>query len=288
MYKKYINKIIIIFITILYITFNRNELSAISENFKFAIETIGIPRFNKKNQEINEDVYNTYNVFCYSAPEKLTNISEQRWKDSKYGKWNKAGGSYKGKGTRGEYYVLGTNYNGDVIHNYYFPLDVIPTINPELWSFYYLPSALDSWKDKTNYKYIEQLNFMKNTKLLFNDLSNSNNAMNPDKIKTYNITATSIGLDKAKLDTSATWKTNGIVFTRRLISGKIWTAIFLTPPMAANAELKTSLEVQEECVLNENQDEITIPIKYYANIINASRICRQKTCERNKINTIYK
>lgn len=281
MCKRLIKKTIVLFIVIISLVINKNVLNAISNNFKFVIETIGLPRFNKKNEEINEEVYNTYKVFCYSSPEKLIKLAEQRWKKNDHGKWSKEGGPYKGKGTRGEYYILGTNFNGEVIHNYYFPLDEIPISSPEKWTFYHIPSALDSWKNKNNYKYIEQLNFMKNTKLLFNDLSSKANAMNSNKIKTYNITAISIGLDKAKLDTAATWKTNGIIYTRRLISGKFWSAIFLTPPMAADAMLKTNIQVKEEYVLDEDCDEIIIPINYSGNIINASRICRQKTCKRN-------
>lgn len=273
---KYLNKIVFVFLILTILSTIRNNTFAISSNFKFVIDTVGIPRFNKKRQEINEDIYNTYNLFCYSSPENLKNSPEQRWKNNKYGKWTKQGGRYKGKGTRGEYYILGTNYNGDLIHNYYFPLDEIPTISPTSWIFYDNPKALSSWKNKDNYKYIEQLEFMKNSNLLFNDLRNKEKAMNPYLMKTYNITATSIGLNKAKLDTAATWKTNGIIYTKRLLSGRIWNAIFLTPPMAANAELKTELEVEDEYILDENKDEITVLVKYSGSVINASGYADKK------------
>lgn len=253
----------------------KSKIYGISSAFKFVIDTVGIPQYNVKGQEINEDIYKTYNVFCYGTPQE-TKTNNQRWTSTKYGKWTKGGGVYKGKGTRGEYYVLGKNYNGEEVHNYYFPLDVVPTTSPDKWTFYNMPGALNSWKDKHNYKYEEQLEFMKNTKLLFNDLSSKSNAMNPNLIKTYNITPKKIGLDKAKLDTSATWKTNGVIYTRRLIKGKIWTAIFLTPPMAANAELMTNLDVSDTYTLSSNEEEVLIPIDFVGNVVNATGYASNK------------
>lgn len=253
----------------------QNVIYALSDNFKFIIDTIEIPRYNINGQEINEEVYYTYNVFSYGKPEKIK-LSGQRWTSTKYGKWTKSGGAYKGKGTRGEYYIIGTNYDGEIIHNYYFPLDAIPTKTPDKWNFYNMPGAKESWNNKNNYKYIEQLNFMKETKLLFNDLSSKDKAMNPDCIKTYNISAKSIGFDKAKLDTSATWKTNGIIYTRRLIQGKIWTAIFLTPPMAANAKLDVDLDVNNEYILTSEEDNLLIPIDFAGNVVNATGYASKK------------
>ena len=42
---------------------NQKVCWALSDNFKFIIDTIGIPRYNVNKQEINEEVYYTYNVF---------------------------------------------------------------------------------------------------------------------------------------------------------------------------------------------------------------------------------
>jgi len=264
-------KIIIISLLMLICVRNNNCLFAISNNFKFVIDTVGIPRYNVLNEEINEAIYYTYNVFSYGSPVSLMGkVANQRWSNSKYGFWTKGGGTYKGSGTRGEYYMLGRNYSGTVIHNYYFPFDSIPTVSPEKWSFHTNPGALESWTAKGNYKYPEQLEYMKKTKLLFNDLSTKEKAMNPKYIKTYNLTASMIGLNKAKLDAASTWKTNGIIYIRRLISNVIWGAIFATPPMAADAKLKTEIEVNENFLLNENTDEIFIPIKYSGEVFNAT------------------
>ena len=252
-----------------------NNTYAISNEFKFGIDTIGIPRYNTYGDEINEDIYKTYNVFSYGKPHKVKS-SEQRWKNSKYGMWTKNGGSYNGKGTRGEYYILGTSYSGAVIYNYYFPIDVLPTTTPDKWTFYTYPEAASSWKDKTKYIYEEQLEYMKNAKLMFNDISSRAKADNPKYIKEYNITANKIGIKKARLDTSATWKTNGIITTRRKIDGVVYSQIYLVKPMAASANVKSSLEVSNEYILKETEEELIIPIKYVTEVINMTGYADKK------------
>lgn len=252
-----------------------NKVYGLSQEFQFAIETIGIPRYNTYGEEINEDVYYAYNVFSYGKPHKVTDKS-QRWKNSKYGFWTKNGGRYTGSGTRGEYYILGRSYSGALIYNYYFPMDVIPSTTPDKWTFYKYPGAADSWKDKTKYLYVEQLEYMKTSKLMFNDISSRAKADNPKYIKEYNITPNQIGLSKARLDTAATWKTYGMVSTRRLISGVVYSQVYLVKPMAANAEVKSSLTVSNEYILTEEQDELVIPIEYKTEVINMSGYADEK------------
>lgn len=238
-----------------------NKLYALSADFQFAIDTIGVPRYNTYGDEINEDVYYAYNIFSYGKPNKIQD-KNQRWKNSKYGYWTKNGGRYKGSGTRGEYYILGRSYSGALIYNYYFPMDVIPSTTPDKWIFYTYPEAAASWRDKTKYKYTEQLNHMKTSKLMFNDISSRARADNPKYIKEYNITASKIGLNKARLDTASTWKTHGMISTRRNISGVIYAQVYLVKPMSAGAAVRSSVEVSDEYILKENQDELIIPIKY--------------------------
>ena len=269
--KKYVFSLIIALVMVC----GANNVYAISDAFKFAIETIGIPRYNTYGEEINEDVYYTYNVFSYGKPHKVKD-SKQRWKNSKYGYWTKNGGSYKGSGTRGEYYILGKSYSGALIYNYYFPIDVMPTTTPDKWTFYKYPEAAASWKDKTKYKYEEQLEYMKTSKLMFNDISSRAKADNPKYIKEYNITANKIGLSKARLDVASTWKTYGMISTRRKISGVVYAQIYLVKPMAANANVKSSLEVANEYILKENQDELIIPITYNTEVINMSGYADKK------------
>lgn len=245
-----------------------SKVYGITDNFKFVIDTIGIPRYNVYGKEINEEIYKAYNVFSYGWPEELGSNVGQRWKNSKYGLWSKGKGAYNGFGTRGEYNLLGRDYSGNIINNYYFPVDALPETTPEYWSYYSNPGAKESWNDKGKYKYKEQLEFMKNTKLIFNDISSRDNSDNPEKMKEYNITANKIGLDKARLDVCSTWKTNGIIHTRRKINGKIRYAVFLTKPMAANANIKSSINVDKNYVLKATEDEIKIDISYGSNIVN--------------------
>lgn len=248
---------------------------AISDKFKFVIDTVGVPRYNSYGEEINEEVYYTYNVFSYSKPQSITSKS-QRWKNSKYGFWTKNGGSYKGTGVRGEYYILGKSYSGSVIYNYYFPMDVIPSTTPDKWTFYKYPEAKSSWSDKSKYKYAEQLEHMKYSKLMFNDISSRSKADNPKYIKEYNITANKIGLNKARLDTCATWKTYGMISTRRKIDGVIYSQVYLVKPMAANAEVKANLTVEDNYVLKESEDELLIPISYNLNVENMTGYAKKE------------
>ena len=68
---------------------------------------------------------------------------------------------------------------------------------------------------------------MKNSKLMFNDISSRSKADNPKYIKEYNITANKIGLSKARLDVAATWKTYGMISTRRYIDGVVYSQVYL-------------------------------------------------------------
>ncbi len=262
-----LKKIMFVYLIIGFL-FAFQKVYGITENFKFVIDTIGVPRYNVYGKELNEEIYKAYNVFAYGIPEDLSSKDGQRWKDSKYGLWSKGQGAYVGNGIRGEYNLLGRDYSGNIINNYYFPVDTLPDSTPEYWWYYPNPGAKESWQDKNKYKYVEQLEYMKTTKLLFNDISSKDNSDNPEKIKEYNINAQKIGLDRARLDVCSTWKTNGIIHTRRRVGKQIRYAVFLTRPMAANADIKSNIEVANSFVMKENEQEISIEIPYGANIIN--------------------
>lgn len=45
-------------------------------------------------------------------------------------------GAYNGSGVRGEYNLLGRDYSGNIINNYYFPVDALPETTPENWWYY--------------------------------------------------------------------------------------------------------------------------------------------------------
>lgn len=251
------------------------KVYGITDNFKFVLDTIGIPRYNVYGKEINEEVYKAYNVFSYGWPEELGTNVGQRWKNSKYGLWSQGIGAYNEYGVRGEYNLLGIDYSGNIINNYYFPVDTIPETTPEYWSYYSNPGALESWNDRNKYKYVEQLEYMKRTKLMFNDISSRDNSDNPEKIKEYNITANMIGLDKARLDVCSTWKTNGIIHTRRKINGQIRYAVFLTQPMAANAKVQSKIVTNDNFVLKETEEDIEIEIDYGSEINNMTGYAKE-------------
>ncbi len=271
-------KISFIAIFALIFCLNNNNIFGISNEFESMINKLGVPKYNASKEEINEDVYNVYNLFCYSAPEKYSGTNpKQRWKDSKYGFWNKLGGSYKGSGIRGEYMVLGKNYGGAVIHNYYFPLDTISPTTPDKWEYYTNNGALESWTNGKAYRFNEQRDYMKQVKLIFNDLSSRDNADNPAKFKEYNITANSIGLSKAKLDTSSTWKTRGVISVKFKRDGNLRYAFFFTNPIAANANVKSSiLNISSSYMLGENLKEVIIPIEYKAEAINLTGYAKKE------------
>jgi hypothetical protein len=255
--KKYI------LIIILYFLFSKN-VYGISENFKFVIDTIGIPRYNVYSKEINEDIYYTYNIFSYGSPNDLIYNSNQRFKEvPNQGKWTRYDGKYIGQSARGEYYLLGTNYNGNIISNVYFPVDSFPETSPENWNFISTSGAYDSWFDRSKYKYEEQLDFMKNTKLLFDKLDFTNRVTDPYNLVEYNIIINNKGLDKFTLDTPSTWKTNGIVTARRLNNkGQIRHAIFATNKMAASADITPTLKVDNVYTLEKNKDEMNFIVNF--------------------------
>ena len=269
------NKCVLRILAMFLVIVSVNKIYALSEDFLFTIDTVGIPRVNSYGYEISEDVYLAYNIFAYSEPHKISS-SNQRWKNSKYGYWAKGKGRYTGSGTRGEYYVIGYTYSGEEIFNYYFPMDSIPTTTPDTWTFYSYPAAEASWEDETMYKYEEQLTHMLKSKLMFNDLSSTAKANNPKYIKEYNITAEKIGKKKARLETAATWRTYGMISTRRKISGVIYKQVYLVKPMAADAEVEVNLEIGENYILTEDNEELLIPIKYGVNIINMTGYANEK------------
>lgn len=253
------NRLSKILISIVVLFFNYKSF-AISDDFKFVIDTIGIPEFNVYNQSINEDIYYTYNVFTYSNPISIQqSTTRQRFKAvPNFGKWTEGGGPFNGNGKRGEYYILGTGYSGNYIDNVYFPVDTVPETTPDKWNYITITDAISSWNNTNNYKYIDQLQYMKTTPMLFDELDIPNNISNSYNLISYGISANSIGLDKIKLNTSSTWKTIGILTARRLSSeGKIREAIFATNPMAANANIVSKINIDENLIL-ENEDKVTI------------------------------
>lgn len=258
-----------------------SNIYGLSDNFIFVINRIGVPRYNVYKEEINEDIYNLYNVFVYGNP-LLVDPSLQRWKSFHAGLWTYNGGKYVGVGQRGEYTILGKDYNGGYIYNYYFPLDRVPSLPPDKWNYIYTPGALESWQDIGKYKFIEQVQYMKEANFLFSDISKGQN--NPYNQITYNINALSIGLNKARLESCATWKSRGTVYTSIIgETGFYGYAVFAVPPMAENAYVSGQIMANSEYTLEEDMDELIIPIKYKADVENTSKYATKEQVE--EINT---
>lgn len=263
---------------ILLFIFFKSRIFGISDNFKFIINTIGIPRYNVYMEEINEDIYYAYNVFAYSNPQNLSWHINQRFKCVPHlGKWTRYNGVYCGDGERGEYYLLGTSYSGSIISNVYFPPDLFPETTPDKWIYLVTDGAYESWLDKGRYRYDEQVEYMKNADLLFDEINFVTRTTNSYNLIPYGITVNRIGTNKITLDTAPTWKTNGIATARRKTdTGKIRNAIFAVAPMAANAEVLSKIDIQNNFVIEKNEDKIDIPIKISAEAINLSNHVYEK------------
>lgn len=249
-----IKKILIILI-FSYLILNL-KVNAFSDELEYVISTVGIPRYNANGEMLNEEVYKAYNMFTYG---NILYIPGQRWKDVQNGKWTKNGGIYNGTGIRGEYSLIGKDYKGMYITNQFFPNDGSLSLTPDNWIFSHVDGALQSWNDNTKYQTNLQLEYMKSGLFIWNGI-------------TYNLSANIIGLSKARLQNSATWKTHGSIYTlRRATSGKTYYATFLISPMAASVNTYSYLNVNDSYTIKADSDFVEIPVEYGSKIDNLNR-----------------
>ena len=267
--KKRIIKLVIIIIFVLIIFPFKEKVNASYIDFKFIIDTIGIPEYNVKGEKINEFIYYTYNVFVYSDPISIKNKSYlQRFKEVK------DKGKFTQNGVKGEYYILGTDYNGDFVYNVYFPVDEVPLSLPDSWIFLSSNENLASWNDNMKYKYEEQLYYMKTSRLLFDRIDIKNHTADSYDLVEYNISPIKNGLDKFKLNTSATWKTMGIVTAKRYVNGKTMDAIFAASPMCASADIVSTVLTQDSLVIGEEDDEVDLNITFGCKAVNLNEYAK--------------
>ena len=199
-----------------------NTSYCLSSNFKEILSVMGIEKYNNQGYEINEYIYYTYNQIVYGGPEDAINEPTQRWKATTDGKWIR-------NGEKGEYRLLGYNNIGKVVNNHDFPMDIVPSSEPTQWNYATLKDAQESWNDISRFKFVEQRDYMQNINLMRNDIS-------------YDITASQIGLDKARLDNCSTWKTKGLIYTNRIDTyGKKWEATFVAPPIGNDIKFTNSV-----------------------------------------------
>ena len=99
----------IIFLSFLFIF--KSKCLGVSDSFKFIIDTIGIPQYNVLGDEINEEIYNAYNLFVYSNPLAMYSRTDtQRFKEVKDNDYKKI-------------------INGTAINNNYNVLDKVLFVN---------------------------------------------------------------------------------------------------------------------------------------------------------------
>jgi len=261
MIKKYIYIISICFCIF---WFSESYIFAYSDSFTLMLETMQIPENNKIGAKINEEIYNEYKLLVYGSP--TDNYSGQRWKDVENGKWTKNGGSWKGNGVRGEYWILGTNYNGKEVHNHLFPVDKEPPTTPTSWRYAVITDALDSWQETDKYMDDMQREYMITQKLMRNNV-------------VYDITVKDIGFNKVRIENYATWRTKGTVYTERYdINNKRWAANFMVEPMAGDAVLEgyADFPLGKEYSINKEQEKIEIPIIYGSHVLNLTEYAKKE------------
>lgn len=225
-------------------------------DFNYIVDKVGIPSKNKKGESLNEEIYRKYNIFVYSDPIRIlkeTNI--QRFKEVQ------KDGKYFYNGKLGEFYILGTNFEGAYVYNVFFPVDFIPDTYPENWRYLALEEFKNSWNQSCMYK--EQLDYMKNTKLLFDKIDLINKTCNSYDLVEYNLIPIKYGLEKFRLNSLSTWKTMGIITAKRILkNGSLRDVIFMTKPMAVEANIYSYLNVKDEAYINETEDETSINIEF--------------------------
>lgn len=203
-----------------------------TDGFLYMINAMGIEIQNVNGFYINEEIYEKYKLIVYGDPIAV-NASKQRWKEVNNGNWIN-------NGKQGEYWILGQDYSGKIIHNELFPDDYNSGTSPLNWNYRIVKNAEESWNDTNLYMYESQKEYMLTQKISRFGI-------------TYDLTALDIGLDKAKVENYATWGSAGSIYTEKPGEGNIyWAATFNIPPMASDAKLNSIL-------IFPNGNEYTIP-----------------------------
>ena len=249
-------KILAIFV---FLFFSKNVFG-ISNDFKFVIDTVGVPRYNVYGYEINEDTYNKYNVFCYGKPTDILNNKGQNFK-----KISRGFTTYKG--VKGEHRYLGFSYSGSYVSNYYYPVDIFYSTTPNNFNYIEQSTAKDSWNNMRKGQY----EYMKTTELLIPKIDFENKTTDIYNQVGYGLRVSnySNGMNIFKVNTPSTWKSRGVVtanFLSTKVSG-IRYIIFATSPMAASAEIKSYLNTND-IVIEEDEIDKKVKINFGANVNN--------------------
>ena len=244
-------KVIILFLVVISIV--PSCIYAYSSGFEYMIDAIQIKSVNINGMKLNEEIYEKYNMFVYGSPLNVSN-QKQKWKTTKNGNWTLNGGAWRGNGTRGEYWILGEDYTGKLVHNEIYPDDYNSGTSPLNWNYREIKDALESWNDMTKYQYDIQRDYMLNSKLSRFGIE-------------YDLTPLEIGLNKARVESYATWKSAGSIYTEKPGEGNIyWVATFSIKPMAADAKLYSTITLPNgnDYIVKKDQDMIEIPLSFGA------------------------
>ena len=229
-----------------------------SSGFDYMIEAMGIEKTNVNGFEINEYIYERYKLIVYGDPVTI-NYPKQRWKIVNNGNWSS-------NGNVGEYWVLGQDYAGNLVHNELFPDDYNSGTSPLDWNYRVVKDAAESWNDTSLYIYESQRDYMMTQKLSRFGV-------------THDLTALDIGLDKAKVENYATWGSAGSIYTEKPGEGNVyWAATFNVPPMASSANLQSLLILLNgnEYRISKDEESIEIPYIFGAEINGLSEYAKQE------------
>lgn len=240
-----------------------SESYAYSSGFLYMVNAMKIPTTNVNGLNINEEIYEKYNLFVYGNP-TLVKDPKQNWKNSSTGKMTRSGSVWNGVGERGEYWILGEDVNGKSVHNEIFPDDYNSGISPTEWIYREVVGAEESWNDASKFIYEEQKEYMLTQKL--------------SRFGTvYDLTASDIGTNKTRVENFATWSSAGSIYTEKPgVGNGYWVATFSVPPMAGNAKLNSVLEFPNglEYTIPKEESKVVIPIEFGAFIDGLSSYAR--------------
>lgn len=231
---------------------------AYTSGFDYMLSAMSIEKVNVNGFTINEYIYERYKLIVYGDP-VIINHPKQRWKIVENGNWNNAG-------EIGEFWILGQDYSGKLVHNELFPDDYNSGTSPLNWNYRIVKDAEESWNDTSLYMYETQREYMLTQKLSRFGI-------------TYDLTALDIGLDKAKVENYATWGNAGSIYTEKPGEGNIyWAATFNVPPMAGEAKLNSILEFPygTEYTMDKNVNNLEIPYVYGAEILGLSEYAKSE------------
>lgn len=237
----------IIFLTLVVVCVFPGLTLAYTSGFEYMVNAIGINFTNINGLKLNEEIYEKYNIFVYGSPLNAPS-QKQKWKATKNGNWTYNAGAWNGNGIRGEYWILGEDYTGKLVHNELYPDDYNSGTSPLNWNYREIKDGLDSWNDMSKYQYDIQREYMMNSKLSRFG-------------KEYDLTVLDIGLNKTRVESYATWGSAGSVYTEKPGEGNIyWVATFSVPPMAADAKLNSVIELPNGNKYTVTKDEESIDI----------------------------